>query len=68
MYRPLSAPLLVAIFVAGYLGLCSAQVFLIQENVGLAIPFLTVLGSTVKLIFDGGPWVPFLMAPPLTTS
>ena len=53
---------IIAAVVVAYVLACALQVHLIQEKVGLSIPFSTVVGSTIKLLLNG-PWIPFVMIP-----
>ena len=54
---------LIVMALLGYVMMCSLQMYLIMEQVGLKIPFGTVVMSTIKMIFVQGPWVPFVMLP-----
>lgn len=62
MHPAASNVFIIAASLVAYVLACALQVHLTQEHVGLAIPFTTVVLSTIKLILNG-PWVPFVMTP-----
>lgn len=57
-----------ALVLVAYVLLCTIQVDKIQKSVGLRIPFFTVMTSTVGLMVDHHPWIPFVMTPPTDAS
>ncbi len=64
----LSPPLMLAAALLAYVLACALQLYNVQRGLGLSLTPLQVLSSTLKLMANQGPWVPFLMNPPSTTS